>query len=48
MVDVMETEEPERVIIQMQPMALEAARSDMESRDALKREQDRIEEEREN
>ena len=47
-VDVMETEEPERVVIPMQPMALKAARADMERRDALKREQDRIEEEHEN
>ena len=47
-VDVMETEEPERVVIPMQPMALKAARADMERQDALNREQDRIEEEREN
>jgi hypothetical protein len=46
-VDRMENEEPEKVVLPMHPIALEVAREDMERLDALKREQDRIEEERE-
>ena len=44
----MENEEPEKVVLPMHPIALEVAREDMERLDALKREQDRLEEEREN
>jgi hypothetical protein len=37
-VDVMENEEPEKVVLPMQPIALEVAREDMERLDALRRE----------
>ena len=47
-VGVMENEEAEKVVLPMQPMALELAREETERRDEVKREQDRLEEEREN
>ena len=42
-VDIMENAEADKVFLPMQPMALEVAREDMERWDALKKEQDRLE-----
>ena len=47
LVDVMENEEHKKVVLPMQPMALEVAREEMERPDELKREQDWLEEKQE-